>query len=266
MLENDDSFAELYEHPFIRLSDTFLEGTLYNFDDYYVDSNLSELKEVMIKLINFCFLDNSNDLTPAERYYYACAAGGYKYKIKLHATTLFSPLDLFDSILHEKIQPNSSTIEPIDNQTIEKLKGSVGVSMVFECNTVRDFLFWEFNSLLSNGVKIKRCAYCNRLFVAKGNYNTDCCDRILNGNKYTCKKMMAIKRRKEKTASSAITHEYEKAYKRMYARLSNQKISSEEFRLWADEASNKRDSFIAEYDRSPSEDIIQQFKEYLGNK
>lgn len=268
LLENRDSFTTLYQHPFINLSDTFIEGVLYDFNNYYYDINLAELQKIMTKLIHFCFLDNTNDLTPLERYYYVCATGGLKYAIELHATTLFSPKNLFYELAREKNQNYliHSNVEPINDLTRQKLKGNVSVSLVFECKTVRDFLFWEFNSLLSQNTKVKRCTYCNRLFVAKGNYNTDCCDRVLNGNKYSCKKMMAIKRRKEKMQSSVITHEYEKAYKRMYARQSNHKISAEDFRLWVETASNKRDLAIAEYDRNPSDDIIQQFKEYLGNK
>ena len=75
-----------------------------------------------------------------------------------------------------------------------------------------------------------------------------------------------MRAKKKKVQNNPILKEYEKAYKRMYARLSNHNLSNENFRLWVEDASSKLDSVAAEYSSSPSDDIVNQFKEYLGNK
>ena len=119
--------------------------------------------------------------------------------------------------------------------------------------------------MIEHNIRIKKCKNCGKYFVLKGDYSTDYCDRIPDGEKFTCKKLAAMQARKKKVQDNPIL-KYEKAYKRMYAHLSNHKISNEDFRLWAEAAANKRDSSLAEYSSSPSDDIINQFKEYLDNK
>lgn len=153
----------------------------------------------------------------------------------------------------------------MDEELIKQIKENSHISTVYECNTVQDFVFWEFYTLLKNNAKVKRCAYCQKLFISKGDYDTDCCDRIHENGK-TCKKMMTIKRRKDKLKTSPIAAEYERAYKRMYARVSNGKMEKEEFRLWGIDASQKRDLAEAEYIKNHSDKIISDFKTFLGNK
>lgn len=77
---------------------------------------------------------------------------------------------------------------------------------------------------------------------------------------------MAQKRRKKKINSNPIVKEYERAYKRNYARVTNHKMNAEDFRLWSEEATQKRDAFSAEYNSNPSDQLISEFKKYLGNK
>ena len=105
----------------------------------------------------------------------------------------------------------------------------------------------EFHKMIEHNLKIKKCRNCGQYFILKGDYVTDCCDRIPNGEKFTCKKIVAMKTRKKKVQNNPVLREFEKAYKRMYARLTNHKISNEDFRLWMDEASVNRDSTITEY-------------------
>lgn len=78
--------------------------------------------------------------------------------------------------------------------------------------------------------------------------------------------MAAIEKRKEKIQNNTILKEYERAYKRNYARLSNHRLSNEEFRIWAETASQERDKLSVKYESSPSDHIVVDFKKYLGNK
>ena len=91
--------------------------------------------------------------------------------------------------------------------------------------------------MIEHNIRIKKCKNCGKYFVLKGDYSTDYCDRIPDGEKFTCKKLAAMKARKKKVQDNPIL-KYEKAYKRMYAHLSNHKISNEDFRLWAEAAAN----------------------------
>ena len=154
----------------------------------------------------------------------------------------------------------------IRKEDIEVVKKVSSFLPAYTCDSVMDFLKIEFYEMLSKNVRIKKCANCGRYFIPSGDYNSDCCDRILPGEKFTCKKIMANKRRKEKLSSNPILKEYERAYKRNYARTKNQKLSAEEFRLWTETAVSERDKAVERYSLSPSEDIISDFKKWLGNK
>ena len=77
---------------------------------------------------------------------------------------------------------------------------------------------------------------------------------------------MAQKRRKQKVNSDPITKEYEKAYKRMYARISSGTLEKSDFLKWSEEAKQKRDVASQRYAKSKDETIIIDFKKYLGNK
>ena len=75
-----------------------------------------------------------------------------------------------------------------------------------------------------------------------------------------------MKARKEKVNNNPILKEYEKAYKRNYAKFINKRWNIEEFRLWAEEATERRATTSKQYKANLNEQIVQDFKKYLGNK
>ena len=83
--------------------------------------------------------------------------------------------------------------------------------------------------------------------------------------KFSCKKLAAIQARKEKVKSNPILQEYQRAYKRMYARVSGKKLSKKDFKEWTDNVSCERDRIIESYGTNPPREIIESFKLYLNN-
>lgn len=70
-----------------------------------------------------------------------------------------------------------------------------------------------------------------------------------------------------KRKKNPILKEYDKCYKRMYARYSSRKnLSSEKYNSWKEEAARERDKALAAYAANPSDTIIEDFKKFLGNK
>lgn len=161
----------------------------------------------------------------------------------------------------------TSILNLLTDETINQIHNSnVHLFNVTLCETPFDFLAFELREFFVKDINIKCCANCGQFFIPTGRYNTDCCDRIPEGQKYTCKKIMAQKRRCKKANSNPIIKEYERAYKRNYARVSNGNMTSENFRLWVEKTTKKRDDFIAKYHTTPSNQLITEFKNYLGNK
>lgn len=224
------------------------------------------------ELIEFCF-DQSfnpllNQLTAEERY--------FLWKKRNQSPTFVveqSAINCRTNITHITTQDffqkdlGDLYTSKITQKTINLIKAAnIFPLQLFYCNYPVEYAFCEFNALIKINAKMKRCKRCGKYFILKGDYNTDYCDRILPDEKLSCKKAAAIETRKKKIQKNPILKEYERAYKRNYARLNSKKITKEEFRLWTEEASKERDRIISEYAISPSDQIVANFKSYLGNK
>ena len=157
--------------------------------------------------------------------------------------------------------------DTITQDTINFVKALKPQTMqLFYCSNPAQYAKCEFEALISINAKMKRCKRCGKYFLLKGDYNTDYCDRILPKEKFSCKKIAATNARRKKVQSNPILKEYEKAYKRNYARCSNQKITKEDFRIWIDAATQKRETASKEYSETNNSEVLRKFKEYLGNK
>lgn len=224
------------------------------------------------ELINFCF-DQSynpllNQLSAKERYF-------------LWKTRNENPF-LATSISNINCRTNITFVSPdishdnnlgnllddeISQKTIDLVKNSAIIPLrLFYCNTPVEYAFCEFNALVTMNVKMKRCKRCGKYFILKGDYNTDYCDRIFPGQKISCKKAAAIDARKLKVKENPILQEYQRAYKRMYARITARKLSQKDFKEWSDKASRERDSIINSYGTNPPIEVINSFRKYLGNQ
>lgn len=265
------NLSEIIRHPYIRLA----------YDDDSDDSIVDvlyphKLQKAYCNAYIFCFdvdyLSSLNSLSAIERLY------------------LFNKINN-NSIDYDDINVDYKFLDPNVNFKPSKFSGDSNsflnwfrennqagklISQVSEMNIQKFQLYpayklsntlgIEFRKMAEHNLKIKKCKNCGKYFILKGDYGTEYCDRIPSGEKFTCKKLAAMKARKDKVQNNPILKEYEKAYKRMYARLSNHKISNEEFRLWMEDAVQERDIAITNYNCSPSEEIVKRFKEFLGNK
>ena len=108
-----------------------------------------------------------------------------------------------------------------------------------------DMLNYEFGRMLESDIKIRKCKNCGKYFVLKGNYNTDYCDRLVEGSVRTCQAIGAEKVYKEKIATEESWKLYNKYYKRYYARIKVGTIKEKDFKRWQSEAIFKRDDCLA---------------------
>lgn len=168
------------------------------------------------------------------------------------------PIDSFEPI---------TTVPDIPAHVIAKLASSkILPSFRYGCDSLHECLMEELYSLITLNVRVKKCKNCGKYFIPKGGYVTDYCDRIPNGENTTCKRIAAIKTRKQKVNDNPILREYQKAYKRMYARVTNKKITHDDFLVWSNKAAMERDRAAELYKTNSSEQIIKEFKGFLGNK
>ena len=145
------------------------------------------------------------------------------------------------------------------NRKIEIIHG-------YTFETPEEALQCEFLKMLELGIKIRKCAVCNKYFIVTG-HNGKCCDDLYKDTGLTCQQVFADRNYKNKRKQNPILKEYDKAYKRMYARYSNKKnLASDEYTKWKNEATQERDKALKAYAENPSDTVINNFKQFLHNK
>ena len=128
------------------------------------------------------------------------------------------------------------------------------------------FCVTELFKMLERNIPIRICKNCNRFFIPQNNHATDYCARICNSKGQTCKDIGAQKKYQAKVKNNPILKEYEKAYKRNYAKVSRGEISKDTFEKWSTTAILKRDEAIDKFKQNASPEIINNFKLFLGNR
>lgn len=229
---------------------------------YY--NHLIMLQKEYLDLIEFCFdedfypevLDNR---LPAERYFI--------YK-RLHNEPVYSRRrEVFDFKLSQmsgnKMPYGMTTDEFVDrlgteievteqhkyfaekfNVDIDELKSLIRfphfVNTNYEFRSVADILDLEFTKMLEQDIRFRKCKRCGKYFIMKGNYNTNYCDRIAEGETRNCQDIMALDNYKKKTADNAAIKIYNKYYKRYSARVKAHTILEDDFKKWKYQAMTKR--------------------------
>jgi len=102
---------------------------------------------------------------------------------------------------------------------------------VFMASDISSLLYIEFMKMLQNNISVSVCANCRRYFIPKGNYDMKYCEREIDGEK-TCQKLGAVKIFKDKVKNNPVYNEYEKAYKRFYARKRKGLVTQNQFDKW----------------------------------
>ena len=75
----------------------------------------------------------------------------------------------------------------------------------------------------------------------KGNYDTNYCDRVAEGETRNCQELAAQENYKKKMADNAAIPLYQKYYKRYAARVRVRQIKEYDFKKWKYQAMTKRD-------------------------
>jgi hypothetical protein len=97
---------------------------------------------------------------------------------------------------------------------------------------VDEILELEFCKMINSNIKIKKCKRCGKYFRLKGNYNTDYCGYIAEGETRNCREIAAAEKYKEKNADNKALQIYNKYYKRYHARLKVKQIKEPDFYSW----------------------------------
>lgn len=114
-----------------------------------------------------------------------------------------------------------------------------------------EMLYFEFIELLKQGLQVKRCKLCDKYFILTSKHDTDFCDRIYKRHR-TCKQVGAKKTYNERVKDDPVLQEYQRIYKRYFARGDmpfnknpNGRFFGMSFREWAKIATEMRKKYLS---------------------
>ena len=239
--------------------------------------NYIDLQNKHLNAMEFCMdveykKDLLGDLSTIERFFiynssfrdgdYFSAAYENKY-ISAPVIKQGVPIEFDFEVLHE---PYSNDWEnplprPITREVIDYVKSmKLSFKELYNPSSVRESAYLEFMKMVEANIKVKKCGNCGRYFIVKGSYDAKYCERVPDGETRTCQTIAATNNYKAKVEADPILKEYNRAYKRVFARQKNKKMSQKDFMLWADEAKKMRRK------AQDQEISLQEFKQWLGNK
>ena len=100
-------------------------------------------------------------------------------------------------------------------------------------------LYLEFTKMLERDIRFKKCG---RYFILKGNYQTEYCDRIQDGETRSCQTLAVLANYKNKVETNPAWSAYRKYYKRYFERMKVGTIKEPAIKKWQYEAVYKRDA------------------------
>jgi len=133
------------------------------------------------------------------------------------------------------------TLGPITTY-YEKIHGK-GLCEILEPQSLEDILNYIIRAMVKANVFYKTCLYCGKLFIA-GHSNAEYCERPTGSSGKTCRDVGSLRVYREKQKQDPVMVEYNRAYKRNYAKIRSKRMTAEEFQEWSERAREQRDAVL----------------------
>lgn len=260
-IESSIKFNNIYNAAMV-FGDRFFYSSLYSAifpplfltpkDDglkHYLNYIFSLQKE-FIGLIEFCFDKEFypkvlGEHSPAARY--SIYTDIFERSSEFSRKESFNVMQISDFNDNEKITPElkefAKKYDILPEFILFNTNASIQISYL--CTNIYDMLMLEFTKMLENNITFTKCKNCGRYFISKGNYESNYCNRIIEGSNKTCQQFAAQKNYKNKISSDEAWKAYNKYYKRYFARAKVGTIKQPDFKKWQYEATFKRDECLA---------------------
>lgn len=123
------------------------------------------------------------------------------------------PVDKYGNLDYDTVQQMNVADADLETQlgAVQNERGGVHLVPFTWILSFEDLIFFDFLELVSRGLPVKQCKYCNRYFVQKTRHSTEYCDRKTENGR-TCKQVgpkMIFNAQLEK-AENAPLKEYER--------------------------------------------------------
>ena len=226
---------------------------------------LRALQKEYLELIEFCFdetfyPDVLGILYPSERffiyrhYHDLPSRASRKETVSFSTRLMGGPEMPYGMSAQEVVQRFRNRPEPTADHaalakklgiSVETLIGAIAIphflNVQYQFGAVADILELEFTKMLEANVRFRKCKRCGKYFIMKGNYDTNYCDRIAEGETRNCQELAAAENYKARIADNKAIPIYNKYYKRYAARVRVRQIKEDAFKKWKYQAIALRD-------------------------
>ena len=269
----------LYQSVYSSIFPPYIEHFTKNSIPYFIHY-ITELQKEMLRRIEFVFdeefyPDELSKFLPCERYsLYSDVYGTPTDFIREERFTMNGNLNprylKRGNIDTSEIAQRLTSYEPANKKSpLEKALGLEAdrvqlfyhaprfMAVEYRVSTIHDMLELEFTKMLELGTRLHKCKICGRYFIVKGNYVSDFCNRIREGQTRTCQQIGAQRKYDERLKTDEAVALFRKYYKRYYARTKVNQIKPDKFKEWNYKAVEMRD-------RCQSGEITpEEFEEWL---
>ena len=229
--------------------------------DYY--QYLKKMQNNLLHLIEATFDENFcdgffNRLTHKTRFAGYCRKQGLPTEQK---RTIVHSISIVDAEHQVEVSPSvQKNLDELGFTMPEMIALSAMQADEYEtciCESIEQQIEFELIQLLKSDIGMRKCKRCGKYFIMKGNYNTNYCDRIAEGETRNCQDLAAQENYKRKMADNAAIPLYQKYYKRYAARVRVRQIKEPDFKKWKYQAMTKRDEC------SDGKITLAEFEEWL---
>ena len=102
----------------------------------------------------------------------------------------------------------------------------------FSVQTARDMAMLELSRMVMLNMRVRRCEFCGKLFVPKGNHDTKFCKNIPAGHNKPCQVLGSNRAYAAKIRGKNADAEYRKVYKRLHQRKQKGAMTEQAFKEW----------------------------------
>ena len=138
------------------------------------------------------------------------------------------------------------------------------LNVQYQFGAVANILELEFTKMLEANVRFRKCKRCGKYFIMKGNYDTNYCDRVAEGETRNCQELAAAENYKAKIAGDKAIPIYNRYYKRYAARVRVKQIKEADFKKWKYQAIALRNDCSA--GKITVEEYIQWMEDSFPNR
>lgn len=254
-----DRFVRRFQdmHPYLAVFDSDYV-TLQGHDALFLlqgGLNLIKLQEEVEQYIGLCLDEQVNapyaKLTPVQRYalharttvrlpafsqqstlYFRAVSGPDAKAPRQVAHLETTDKDLQRAVRAQTFDDMVERPLPDATQVTKTAASEYVVDEGYAVQTAREMAMLELARMIMAGIRVRRCRYCGRYFMPRGQHDTKYCSSIPEGRTQTCQQLGAARDFMRKARSENAYHDYRLVYKRMNQRMHKGMMTPDAFKRW----------------------------------